>query len=263
MKTSTKIFSASTTLLTVITLASPMVALAATPSAVGNATNDTLTTTTQATFGAGYLTIDGATNYNFTPTGAAAITSTAMSLKTTPALDTVTIGTLGTTGSFNDNVDVNGSPVTITAMTSPLAAPTADGVQVTDNRGSNAGWSLYAYSTDLYNGSYDLKGSTISLATGSDTNLAPVAPASVTGGTLLTGTGAGVSTTDSTPTTYALNPAVKVATAPAGSTLAAGTFSGTGTNALSFGSVTLNVPAGIAQVGTYTGKIVWDLTTAP
>ncbi|WP_374285351.1 WxL domain-containing protein [Lactococcus sp.] len=261
MKTSTKIFSASTTLLTVIALASPMVALAATPSPVGTATDDTLTTTTQAQFGAGYLTIDGATNYNFTPNGAQAISSTALSLPTTPSKDTLTLGTLGTTGTVNDNVDVNGSAVTITAMTSPLAAPTADGVQVTDNRGSNAGWSLYAYSTDLYNGSYDLKGSTITLGAGSDTNLAPVTPASVTGGALLTGTGT-ASVTDNAGTTHLLNPAVQVATAAAGSSTA-GTFSGTGTNALAFGSVTLNVPAGIAQIGTYSGNIVWDLTTAP
>lgn len=260
MKTSTKIFLASTTLLTVIALASPMVALAATPSPVGTATDDTLTTVTQAQFGAGYLTIDEAINYNFTPNGAQAISSTALNLSTTPSKDTFT---LGTTGTVNDNVDVNGSAVTITAMTSPLVAPTADGVQVTDNRGSTAGWSLYAYSTDLYNGSYDLKGSTISLAAGSDTNVATtVTPASVTGGTLLTGTGT-ASITDNSGTTHLLNPAVQVSTAVAGSTLPVGSYSGTGTNALAFGSVTLNVPAGIAQVGTYTGNIVWDLTTAP
>ncbi|MQW22356.1 MULTISPECIES: WxL domain-containing protein [unclassified Lactococcus] len=259
MKTSTKVFSASTTLLTLVAMGMPLVAFAAaTPSPTGNTTNVTMQTTDTAQFTPGYLTIDGATNYIFPATQ---ISSTGETVSTIPASDTWTPGTVGTTLSTPDAIDVNPS-ITSTGFVAaqvPFAPVTQDGVQVTDARGSNAGWSLYAYPSDLVastNG-LSLHGSTITLTGTTAIN-------KTTGVTLPTETASTVLQTgmdNNNKTT--LNAAQQVATASA----TTANLNATGTSELPFSSVTLTVP-GIAggantQATTYSGVITWDLTTAP
>ena len=266
MKTSTKVFSASTTLLTLVAMGMPLVASAATSSPTGNTTNVTMNTTDTAVFTPGYLTIDGATNYIFP---SKAITSNGETVSTVAANDTWTAGTVGTTLSTPDAIDVNPAITStdFTAAKAPFAAGaiTSDGVQVTDNRGTNAGWSLYAYPSDLIVNTatpgtttaatgQSLNGSTITLTgtTAINSNSGEKLP---TVNTVSLNTGAG----NNNNTT--LNAAVHVANTNVVTT--ALPMNATGTNELPFSSVTLTVPAGVAQATTYSGVITWDLTTAP
>ena len=264
MKTSTKVYSASTALLTLVAMGMPLVASAATSSPTGTPVvttptpvngNVTMNTTDTATFTAGFLTIDGATNYIFPAT---AIKTGGETVSTVPANDTWTAGTVGTTLSTPDAVDVNPT-ITSTDFAAPVApyfvAPTGsqnDGVQVTDNRGNNAGWSLYAYPSDLYDGTSSLKGSTITLTgtTAVNTTAGETLP-TVNTVTLNTGQGNNNATT--------LNAAQEVATAS--NTTAP--MNATGTNVLPFSSVTLKDPNYGTAATTYSGIITWDLTTAP
>lgn len=275
MKTSTKVFSASTTLLTLVAMGMPLVASAATSNSVGTAPvttptpvngNVTMQTTDTAQFTPGFLTIDGATNYIFPST---AIKTGGETVSTVAANDTWTAGTVGVAGTSTDAVSVNPA-ITSTDFTAAKApflagAITSDGVQVTDNRGTNAGWSLYAYPSDLIVNTatpgtttaatgLSLNGSTITLTGTAATNL-NIGETLPTVNTVTLNTGAG----NNNNTT--VNAAQLVATT--GTTTTALPLNATGTNELPFSSVTLNVPAGVAQATTYSGIITWDLTTAP
>lgn len=171
MKTSRKVFSISATMLALVTISTPVVSFAATASSpTGNATNVTQQVTDTATLMGGYLTIDGGTNLDF---GTAPITSTGILMyadKNNTAADSWTTGTAGTLGTNNDQMSGNGlttsTGLTFTAE-SAVFGKGANGVQVTDARGTNAGWTLYAYPSDLVNTTGNhLLGATIKIVTG-------------------------------------------------------------------------------------------------
>ncbi|MQW22355.1 MULTISPECIES: WxL domain-containing protein [unclassified Lactococcus] len=303
MKTSRKVFSISATMLALVTLSTPVVSYAATASSpTGNTTNVTQQVTDTATLTPGYLTIDGGTNFDF---GTKAIVPGLMTMNFDQGgngVDTWTTGTAGVAATTTDQMTGNGSATAaninaqITAsgtngnngasgvaedalFTSSSTASPVDGVQITDARGSNAGWTLYAYPSDLMNASGQyLLGSTITIKTNqvvnTNTSLDPAGlnypnnsttttnganylnytmPTLTSSVTLQTGTGTGTANTPNGTS------AVKIATAAAGTT----TLSGTGTNDITYSSAKLNIPAGMALAGTFNGTITYDLTTAP
>lgn len=130
-------------------------------------------------------------------------------------------------------------------------------VQVTDNRGTAAGWNLYAQVSDFTlstDSTVKLVGATLNFA-----NATNQASPSVNAGLAAT-------------STVTLNPAGGYSSPVA--TAAAGT--GTGTTVVSFGgpgvaadttgaqSVYLNLQSGSVPVaGTYNANLTWDLTAAP
>ncbi|WP_374285349.1 WxL domain-containing protein [Lactococcus sp.] len=125
------------------------------------------------------------------------------------------------------------------------------GVQVTDDRGTNSGWTLSAYATDLQSESGSLTGSEIVLYGGNAMNAAKgVEIPSLSANTVLT-TGSGSNAT---------NAAVNIATAPR---KGGGALNATGINVLPFKGVALVTPNGIDLNQSYSGNIVWNLTTAP
>ncbi|MGN1293563.1 WxL domain-containing protein [Weissella soli] len=303
MKTSRKVFSISATMLALVTLSTPVVSYAATaPSSTGNATNVTQTVTDTATLTGGYLTIDGGTNFDF---GTKAIGAGLITMNFDQGgngFDSWTTGTAGVAATTTDQMTGNGNATAaninaqITAsgtngsgsssgvaedalFVSSNASSPVDGVQITDVRGSNAGWTLYAYPSDLMNASGQyLLGSTITInkneVVNTNTSLDPALlhypnnSTTTSAGanaanytlptqysvTLQTGTGAG---TANTPNGTA---AVQIATAAAG---VSPKLSGTGTNDITYASAKLNIPAGMALAGTFNGTITYDLTTAP
>ncbi|WP_187230034.1 MULTISPECIES: WxL domain-containing protein [unclassified Lactococcus] len=272
-------------LLTVMLLSSPLIAHATTKYngittnvVTGSALNVTTSTNASITLSSGYLTIDGATAFNFlAPTGKnAQITPNAMTLTTVVAgnnQDKFVTATLGTPGTANDETSANAAYGTmaqanIAAPGSQFAPSVAeDGVQITDVRGTSTGWSLYAYPTDLVSTKdYDLYGATITW-TGDlgvendqlDLNGTPSyyflpasEPANVT---LNVGNGNNNTTT--------LNNAVQVATSGA-TAQPAPYLNATGTNQILYNNVALNIPSGsVGMADTYTGTITYDLTVAP
>ena len=304
MKTSRKVFSISATMLALVTLSTPVVSYAATaPSSTGNATNVTQTVTDTATLTGGYLTIDGGTNFDF---GTKAIGAGLITMNFDQGgngFDSWTTGTAGVASTTTDQMTGNGNATAaninaqITAsgtngsgsssgsaedalFVSSSAASPVDGVQITDARGSNAGWTLYAYPSDLMNASGQyLLGSTITIKTqdvvNTNTSLDPsgkyypnmttqttqganaanyTLPTLTGSVTLQTGTGAGTANTPNGTS------AVQIATAAAG---VSPKLSGTGTNDITYASAKLNIPAGMALAGTFNGTITYDLTTAP
>ena len=126
------------------------------------------------------------------------------------------------------------------------------GVQVIDDRGTNSGWNLSAYATDLRSReSGSLTGSEIVLYGGNAMNVAKgVELPSLNANTVLT-TGSGSNAT---------NAAVMIATAPK---KGGGALNATGINVLPFKGVALVTPNGIDLNQSYSGNIVWNLTTAP
>ncbi|MGN1293564.1 WxL domain-containing protein [Weissella soli] len=272
-------------LLTVMLLSIPLVAHALTynntysgiRSGVVNGSSGNVTTSTNAsiTLSSGYLTIDGATAFNFlAPTGKnAQITPNAMTLTTVVGSnnqDKFVPATLGTPGTANDETSANTQYGTmaqgnIAAPGSQFAPSVAeDGVQVTDVCGTSTGWSLYAYPTDLVSTKgYDLYGATITWTgdlgvendqlNGHYWFVPPFEPATVT---LNVGNG------NSNPTTT-LNNAVQVATS-GGYVQPAPYLNATGTNQILYNNVALNIPSGsVGMADTYTGTITYDLTVAP
>ncbi|WP_374285356.1 WxL domain-containing protein [Lactococcus sp.] len=306
MKTSRKVFSISATMLALVTLSTPVVSYAATASSpTGNASNVTQQVTDTATLTPGYLTIDGATNFDF---GTKAIVPGLMTMNFDQGgngVDTWTTGTAGVAATTNDQMTGNGSATAaninaaITAtgtngnngasgsaedalFTSSSAGSAVDGVQITDARGSNAGWTLYAYPSDLTNASGQyLLGSTIIIKTNQVVNTnTTLDPAGLNYPNNSTTTTAGANSTNYTLPTLTSSVTLQTGTgntsagtgSPNGSsavqiaTAAAGVspkLSGTGTNDITYSSAKLNIPAGMALAGTFNGTITYDLTTAP
>ncbi|MGN1293565.1 WxL domain-containing protein [Weissella soli] len=266
-----KVVTASASLLLLWTLGMPHLAHAST-SAVVATTPQTLTLT------GSYLTIDGATNWNF-PTRQ--IQPNAMSILASPSLDTWTPGTVGTPNSTPDAIDANPG---ITSTDFPAGQgvfsttpPEMDGVQVSDYRGLDAGWSLYATSTDLIsNKGYHMTGSTIVITAGQPSNSAldglpnyndPHEGAPVGSNLQPLNTGAnpyaGTSGTGAPTANSTVGPAVLIATTGA-VTNAPTQLYGTGTTQIPFNAVTLNMPTGAGMAAdTYNATITWSLTIAP
>ncbi|WP_187230033.1 MULTISPECIES: WxL domain-containing protein [unclassified Lactococcus] len=265
-----KVVTVSASLLLLWALGTPHLAHAST-SAVVATTPQTLTLT------GSYLTIDGATNWNF-PTRQ--IQPNAMNILASASLDTWTAGTVGTSLSTPDAIDANSG---ITSTDFPAAQgyfattpPEMDGVQVSDYRGTDAGWSLYATSTDLIsNKGYHMTGSSIIITAGQPTN------AALDGGTnyieakegasvgsnlkpLLTGMNpyAGTSGTGAPTANSTVGPAVLIATT--GTAQALPQLNATGTTQIPFNAVTLNMPTGAGMAAdTYNANITWSLTMTP
>ena len=124
-------------------------------------------------------------------------------------------------------------------------------VQVTDIRGTGAGWNVIAKATAFNDGTNDsLKGSTISLTGGYALSSNPSA-------TKPTPSNPVVLTTDNTEAT------VVVAAENSGLGTWVNRWYPTETTATSNDNVTLTVPAGSATAKTHTSTITWTLADAP
>lgn len=124
-------------------------------------------------------------------------------------------------------------------------------IQITDTRGTGAGWNVVAKAAPFSDGSNSsLNGSYLSFVGGKvvSSNLSAVKPNSLTPVKL---------TTDNTE--------AKVITASANSGLGTwvNRWYATETSAASNDNVTLTIPAGSAKAGTYTSTITWTLADAP
>lgn len=246
-----KVVTVSASLLLLWALGMPHLAHASTTAVVAT-TPQTLTLT------GSYLTIDGATNWNF-PTRQ--IQPNAMSILPQAILDTWQPGTVGTTLSTQDAIDANPG-ITSSDFTAgqgyfSTTPPEMDGVQVSDYRGTDAGWSLYATSTDLIsNKGYHMTGSTTTITAGQPYNSALAGVPNYnepTEGTsvgrnmapLITGQNpyAGKSGTGAPTANSTVGPAVLIATTGA-VTNAPTQLYGTGTTQIPFNAVTLNMPTG-------------------
>lgn len=124
-------------------------------------------------------------------------------------------------------------------------------VQVTDIRGTGAGWNVIAKASAFNDGTADsLKGSTISLKGGYTLSANPSA-------TKPTASNPVVLTTDNTEST------VMVAAENSGLGTWIDKWYPTETTATSNDNVTLTVPAGSATANTHTSTITWTLADAP
>lgn len=124
-------------------------------------------------------------------------------------------------------------------------------VQITDIRGTGAGWNVIAKATPFNDGTEDsLKGSTISLKGG-------YALSANTSATKPTPSNPVVLTTDNTEAT------VLVATENSGLGTWIDRWYPTETTATSNDNVTLTVPSGSATAKTHTSTITWTLADAP
>ncbi|MQW22669.1 MULTISPECIES: WxL domain-containing protein [unclassified Lactococcus] len=264
------LFSTSFASLVLFTLSTPIVSFAATsPSSTGNTTNVTQTVPDSVTLASGFLTIDGATTWNFQSTQIETHQAGDLPYGTTihnNVSDDVWVpASIGTQYSKSDEITANLPSGTISnsnfAPAGSLFSPTLKyaGVQITDSRGTDTGWSLYAYPSNLISSKgYILYGATIGVnPTGSIVNDA----------------------LDKLPTYIkaqytinyplwignvpeSLNPALEVASS--GSTpQPAPELNATGTSQIPFANLTLWIPSGVPLADTYTGTITWDLTTAP
>ncbi len=253
-----KVYATSASLLLLLFLGSPPQVHASTTAVVA-------TTPDTVTLSAGYLTIDGGTSFSF-PTRQ--LSGSAYLIPTTASSDSWVTGTAGTAGTSNDQITANSAAGTVTnsdiqaegSLFNPAIAGaglTVDGVQVSDYRGSDSGWSLYAYPSDLVSTkNYVMYGSKIQIspstpqntALDGTTNFVDATETVSTKTPLLTGTGNGT------------NPAVQIATTTSS---ALPTLNATGTNQLPYGSVYLSIPPSVGMADTYNGTITYDLTVAP
>jgi hypothetical protein len=131
-------------------------------------------------------------------------------------------------------------------------------VQVTDSRGTAAGWSLYAaVSAFTTTGGSSLKGATLNFS--NETN---GASPSVNPGQTVPGT---ISVTPGDITSPASYQLISTAAAGTGTGTTVTSFGGPGTADTTGGSsIALNLLNGsVPTAGTYTATMVWDLTAAP
>jgi hypothetical protein len=192
----------------------------------------------------GPLTIDYASNFDFGTTNSTAST---------------TVFALPTTWGTYDSATSTFTPAT-PAVTSP------NFVQVTDNRGTGAGWNLTVTPTDFADASSNLlQGATVTLknmnivsvsqhpadtVATSDVTLTPNIESNVLLGAAAAGTGTGTNQLQFGGTGSVINGTGATVTTPTSDTTGAS-------------SIQLNVPNGAAQATTYTATFTWNLSDTP
>ncbi|MHC9533417.1 WxL domain-containing protein [Dellaglioa sp. L3N] len=169
------------------------------------------------------------------PDGGDGGTGEAGPLEIAYATKTVSFGTDKTVG---DGSQDDAPAVKISSDKQTLYANHYVALEVADTRGTAAGWTLNASTSDFTNGDEVLKGAELAFAPGAVT----------------------VANGGDSSTAASASAVTKTGTA-----LSAGVDKGVGltVDKIAADGATLTIPAGSAKVGTYTAAVTWTLTDAP